>query len=150
VADNDARIGVQVAGYRLEAVLGRGGMGVVYLAADLRLGRPVAVKLLAPELAADQTLVERFLRESQIAASIDHPHVIPLYEAGEDEGVLFIAMRYVDGSDLRHVLLRDGRLQPERAVRIVCQIASGLDVAHERGLVHRDVKPGNILVGGRR
>jgi hypothetical protein len=146
VAESDTRIGTQIAGYRLEAVLGRGGMGVVYLAADLRLGRAVAVKLLAPELAADQTLVERFLRESRIAASIDHPHVIPVYEAGEDEGVLFIAMRYVDGSDLRHMLLRDGRLPPERAVQLLRQIASGLGAAHQRGLVHRDVKPGNILV----
>jgi YVTN family beta-propeller protein len=141
----DPRIGTELLGYRLEVFLGRGGMGVVYRAYDARLKRNVALKLLAPELTGDERFRERFLAESELAASLDHPSVIPIYDAGEAEGVLFVAMRYVDGSDLK-VRLRSGVLEPERAIAIVGQIAGALDAAHKLGLVHRDVKPSNVLV----
>ncbi len=147
----DPRIGSVLAGYRVDALLGRGGMGVVYLAQDLSLERRVALKLLAPELSSEEGFRERFLRESRLAASIDHPNVIPVYEAGEFEGALFIAMRYVEGSDLKR-LLEQERLEPARAIALLSQVAEALDVAHEHGLVHRDVKPSNVLVatqGGR-
>jgi YVTN family beta-propeller protein len=143
----DALIGTELAGYRIERMLGRGGMSSVYLAEHLRLHRKVALKLLAPERAADERFRERFLRESQIAASLDHPNVVPLYDADEADGVLYIAMRYVEGSDLRELLRRHSPLPPARALGIVGQAAAGLDAAHRRGLVHRDVKPGNILLG---
>ncbi|MFH0521550.1 serine/threonine-protein kinase [Streptomyces sp. M41] len=139
-------IGRQVAGYRIEREIGRGGMAVVYQARDLRLERTVALKLLAPELARNDTFRRRFTHESRAAASIDHPHIVPVFEAGETDGVLYIAMRYVSGSDLRHLLDRQGPLTPPTALRIAAQVASALDAAHEHGLVHRDVKPGNILV----
>ena len=142
----DPRIGTKLAGYRVERLLGRGGMSVVYLAEDLRLGRRVALKLLAPELAEDERFRERFLRESRLAASIDHPAVIPIYEAGESEGVLYIAMRYVEGTDLKR-LLADEALGSGRTLALLTQAANALDEAHEHGLVHRDVKPGNILIG---
>jgi tRNA A-37 threonylcarbamoyl transferase component Bud32 len=137
---------IQITGYRIEARVGRGGMGEVYRAVQLNLGRRVALKVLAPELAADDRFRRRFLRESRIAASIDHPSIIPIYEAGEDGRLLYIAMRYVDGPDLATVLRREGRLEPPRALAILAQVASALDAAHERGLVHRDVKPANILL----
>ncbi len=121
-------------------------MGVVYLSEDIRLGRNVALKVLAPELSGHESVRERFVRESRIAASLDHPNVIPIYEAGEVDGVLFMAMRYVEGTDLKALIGREGPLPPERVASIVKQIASALDAAHDRGLVHRDVKPGNILV----
>ncbi|WP_405640641.1 serine/threonine-protein kinase [Streptomyces sp. NBC_00019] len=139
-------IGRQVAGYRIEREIGRGGMAVVYRARDLRLDRTVALKLLAPELARNDTFRRRFTHESRAAAAIDHPHIVPVFEAGETDGVLYIAMRYVEGSDLRHLLDRQGPLAPAVALRIAAQVASALDAAHEHGLVHRDVKPGNILV----
>jgi ABC-type branched-subunit amino acid transport system substrate-binding protein len=134
------------AGYRIEAVIGRGGMGVVYRATDLSLDRPVALKLIAPELADDRRFRERFLDEPRLAASLDHASVVPIYEAGEHEGQLYLAMRYVQGSDLRTLLRRDGALEPERALAIVGQIAGALDAAHRQGLVHRDVKPANVLL----
>ena len=137
---------IQIAGYRIEARVGRGGMGEVYRAVQLSLGRRVALKVLVPELAADDLFRRRFLRESRIAASIDHPSVIPIYDSGEDGGLLYIAMRYVDGSDLATLLEREGRLEPARAMAIMTQVASALDAAHTRGLVHRDVKPANILL----
>jgi hypothetical protein len=143
------RIGTDVAGYRIERVLGRGGMSVVYLAHDSRLKRNVALKLLAPELAEDEGFRVRFLRESQLAASLDHPNVVPVFEAGEVDGLLYIAMRYVVGSDLKALLRDEGALAPERALALVAQVASALDAAHERGLVHRDVKPSNVLLTGR-
>jgi YVTN family beta-propeller protein len=143
------RIGTELAGYRIERVLGRGGMSVVYLAHDLRLKRNVALKVLAPELAEDEGFRARFLRESQLAASLDHPNVVPVYEAGEVEGLLYIAMRYVVGADLKALLRAEGALAPERALALVGQVASALDAAHERGLVHRDVKPSNVLLTGR-
>jgi DNA-binding beta-propeller fold protein YncE/predicted Ser/Thr protein kinase len=145
----DGRIGTELAGYRIERVLGRGGMSVVYLAQDLRLKRNVALKLLAPELAEDEAFRVRFLRESQLAASLDHPNVVPVYEAGEVDGLLYIAMRYVPGTDLKALLRAEGALEPERALTLVSQVASALDAAHERGLVHRDVKPSNVLLTGR-
>src|SRR4029453_12406043 len=117
-------------------------MGVVSRATQLRLTRPVALKLVTPELARDPSFRERFRREWMVAASIDHPNVIPVYEAGEEEGALFIAMRWVEGTDLRE-LIDAGRLEPARAVRLVSQVASALDAAHERELIHRDVKPAN-------
>jgi tRNA A-37 threonylcarbamoyl transferase component Bud32 len=145
----DKRIGTTLAGYGIEALLGRGGMSVVYLADDLRLKRKVALKLLAPELAEDEGFRERFLRESQLAASIDHPNVVPIYDTGEVDGLLYIAMRYVAGTDLKAQLRLEGPLEPNRALALVSQIANALDAAHERGLVHRDVKPSNILLTGR-
>jgi Protein kinase domain len=143
------RIGTELAGYRIERVLGRGGMSVVYLAYDPRLKRNVALKLLVPELAEDEGFRVRFLRESQLAASLDHPNVVPVYEAGEGDGLLYIAMRYVVGTDLKALLRTEGTLAPERALMLVGQVASALDAAHERGLVHRDVKPSNVLLTGR-
>ena len=145
----ESRIGTELAGYRIERVLGRGGMSVVYLAHDPRLKRKLALKLLSPELAEDEGFRERFLRESQLAASLDHPNVVPVYEAGEVDGLLYIAMRYVQGTDLRALLRTEGVLAPDRTLELVGQVASALDAAHERGLVHRDVKPSNVLLTGR-
>ena len=124
-------------------------MSVVYRGHDPRLKRKAAIKLLAPELAEDVSFQERFLRESELAASLDHPNVVPIYDAGEIDGLLYIAMRYVDGTDLRALLRQDGALPSTRALMLVTQVASALDAAHERGLVHRDVKPSNILCTGR-
>ncbi|OQR61234.1 serine/threonine protein kinase [Streptomyces maremycinicus] len=139
-------VGRRIAGYRVESEIGRGGMAVVYRAHDLRLDRTVALKLLAPELARNDVFRKRFTHESRVAAAIDHPHIVPVFEADETDGILYIAMRYVEGSDLRHLLDREGPLLPATAVRIAAQVASALDAAHEHGLVHRDVKPGNVLV----
>lgn len=130
----------------MEREIGRGGIGVVYLAKDLRLGRIVALKVLAPELAQNDTFRRRFIHESRMAAAIDHPHIVPIFGAGEANGVLYIAMRYVSGPDLGALLDRDGPLPVTGAMRIAAQVASALDAAHEHGLVHRDVKPGNILL----
>ena len=121
-------------------------MGVVYRATQLALEREVAIKLIATERAEDPVFRERFTSESRIAASIEHANVIPVYEAGEDDGLLFIAMRLVDGFDLGQLLARVGPLAPERAARMTLQIAGALDAAHARGLVHRDVKPANVLL----
>jgi len=135
-----------VGGYRIESLLGRGGMAAVYLAEDGRLKRKVALKVLSPELAADEAFRKRFVDESERLASVDHPNIIPIYEAGQDDEHLFIAMRYVDSTDLRELIRSEGPLSPERAVSIVTQVAGALDAAHARGLVHRDVKPANVLV----
>ena len=142
----DLAPGTEFAGYRIESVLGRGGTSVVYLAEHLRLGRKVALKLLAPQLASDLRFRERFVRESQIAAGMEHANIVPIYEADEVNGVLFIAMRYVPGSDLGALIRRHGLLEPKRAISIIGDVAAALDAAHARGLVHRDVKPGNVLV----
>jgi serine/threonine protein kinase len=139
------RIGTQIAGFRIESVLGRGGMSVVYVAEQVRLGRRVALKVLTTELAWDEQFRERFVRESQIAAAIDHPNIIPIYDAGEDDGLLYIAMRFVEGPDLKEVLKR-GIVGVGRTIFLIEQIASALDAAHANSLVHRDVKPGNILL----
>jgi serine/threonine-protein kinase len=145
----DSRIGTVLAGYRIEERIGRGGMSVVYRADHTRLKRKVALKLLAPEFAEDAAFRERFLRESELAASLDHPNVVPIYDAGEVDGLLYIAMRYVGGTDLKALLRRDGALSAEHAVGVAAQVAGALDAAHERGLIHRDVKPSNILVAGK-
>jgi serine/threonine-protein kinase len=139
-------VGETIAGYRIERLLGRGGMGAVYLATHERLRRQSALKVLVPELAEDERFRERFIRESELAASLDHPNVIPIYHADEDGGVLFLAMRYVDGSDLKQVLRDSGTLPPDRVAEIVGHVAGALDAAHAAGLVHRDVKPANILI----
>jgi class 3 adenylate cyclase/ABC-type transport system substrate-binding protein/streptogramin lyase len=144
----EVQIGSMVAGYRIERKLGTGAMGTVYLARDEHLQRLVAVKLLTVELAGDKRFRERFLRESRVAARLEHPRIVPIYAAGEVDGNLYLAMRYVDGPDLRDVIKREGPLAPDRALSIVGQIAEALDAAHEAGLVHRDVKPGNILLEG--
>ena len=138
-------LGETFAGYRIESVVGRGGMGVVYRATDLSLSRPVALKLIAPEHAEEHRFRARFLRESQLAASLDHANVVPIYEAREVDGQLYLAMRFVEGSDLRTLLNRD-EIDAERALAILGQVAAALDAAHRRGLAHRDVKPGNVLV----
>ena len=135
-----------IAGYRLVSLIGRGGMGVVYEAVQLTLGRPVALKLVDPARVDDEELRVRFVRESHIAAGLEHPHVIPVYEAREDDGLLFIAMRLVQGPSLADVLAAQAPLPPVRAATIVAQIASALGAAHAKGLVHRDVKPANVLL----
>jgi ABC-type branched-subunit amino acid transport system substrate-binding protein len=138
--------GTTFAGYRIEDLVGRGGMGVVYRATDLSLERPVALKLIAPELAENEHFRERFLREPRLAASLDHPNVIPIYEAGEHDEQLYLVMRFVEGSDLRTALEREGKLSPQRTLAILGQVAGALDAANRRALVHRDVKPANVLL----
>ncbi len=144
----DLQVGSEFAGCRIEAVAGRGGMGVIYRATDLSLGRPVAVKLIAAEYAANREFRERFSREARLTAAIDHPNVIPVYAAGEEDDRLYLVMRYVSGTDLHHLLATAGRLEPTRAAAIITQVAAGLDAAHAAGLVHRDVKPANVLITG--
>ena len=147
--EEETYVGREVAGYLLEEVIGRGGMGVVYRAEHVRLGRKAALKVVAPQIAREPKFRERFLRESRTAGSLDHPNVIPLYDAGEADGVLYIAMRFVDGVDLSSLIASEGKLEPARTARIVAQVASALDAAHEAGLVHRDVKPSNVLLPAR-
>jgi serine/threonine-protein kinase len=139
-------VGAIVGSYRTGALIGRGGMGAVYLAEHVQLRRKVALKVLPQGLARDPAFRDRFIRESQLAASIDHPNIIPVHDAGDASGVLYIAMRYVEGSDLSSVLSQDERLSPARTLAVLEQVALGLDAAHARGLVHRDVKPANILI----
>jgi ABC-type branched-subunit amino acid transport system substrate-binding protein len=138
--------GTSFAGYVVQEVVGRGGMGVVYRAIDVRLERPVALKLIAPELAGDLRFREWFLRESRLAASLRHPHVLPIHAAGEEEGQLYLAMRFVEGDDLKALLEDEGALQAGQALRVCGQVAEALDAAHAKGLAHRDVKPGNVLL----
>jgi DNA-binding beta-propeller fold protein YncE/predicted Ser/Thr protein kinase len=140
------RIGSEIAGYRIESLIARGGMGEVYLATQSFPERKVALKLLPHDLAADPAFRERFIRESNATASLEHPNIVPVYGAGESDGELWIAMRFVEGQDLRSLLDGEGPLAPRRAASICAQIADALEEAHEHGLVHRDVKPGNILV----
>src|SRR5215472_17412417 len=139
-------IGSDFLGYRIEELIGRGGMGVVYRAYDLRLKRPVALKLVAPSLALDEQFRERFARESELVMSLEHPNVVPIYDAGDVDGRVYLAMRLVDGTDLGSLVRTEGALEPERAMAICRQIAAALDAAHQRGLVHRDVKPSNVLL----
>jgi DNA-binding beta-propeller fold protein YncE len=145
-AFSEFAIGSQIAGYRLEEQIGRGGMAVVYRAYDSRLDRHVALKILAPGVALDDAFRQRFIRESRAAAAVDHPNIIPVFDAGEAKGVLFIAMRFVHGGDVRTLLDGVGPLPTARAADITSQVASALDAAHARGLVHRDVKPANMLL----
>jgi hypothetical protein len=144
----DLAEGDEFAGYRIERTLGRGGMGILHLALEPGLHRRVALKLIAPEAAADEVFSRRFAEESRIAASIEHPNVVPIYAAGEERGVPYIAMRYVSGPDLGRRLAEEGRLSPRAAVRLIAQVANGLDAIHAAGLVHRDVKPANVLLSG--
>jgi Protein kinase domain len=141
-----ARVGTEVAGYRVERLLGRSAMSAVYLAENPRLGTKIALKMLAAELSANEAFRERFLRESRIAASLNHPSVVTIYDAGEWDGELFLAMQYVEGPDLAALLRSEGPLSLERTLPIASQVGDALDVAHMRGLIHRDVKPANILV----
>jgi serine/threonine protein kinase len=140
-------VGDVVAGYRIDEVVGSGGMGTVYRAVHERLGREVAVKILRPELAIDPEYRARFEREAKIAAQLEHPNIVPLLDFGEQDGALYLVMRFVHGHDLRSLLSRVRALDPEQTTGILGQVASALDAAHEQGLVHRDVKPANILVG---
>ena len=145
---SELRRGVELAGFRIESLLARGAMGVVYRAIDLTLEREVALKFIAPELASQQAFRERFLREARIVASLGHPHVLPVYQVGEVEGEIFLAMQLVNGPSLAELLRTEVRLKPDRAALIVSQIGDALDAAHVAGVVHRDVKPANVLLAG--
>src|SRR4051812_39552487 len=138
--------GTEIGGYRIVNLLGQGGMGVVYLADNVRSGQRVALKLLTPDLARSSGFRERFVREAGYASSLRHPNVLEVYDAGEQDGVLYIAMQYVEGEDLKALLSREGRLDARRAVGILGQVASALDAAHSTGVLHRDIKPGNVMI----
>src|SRR5215211_6434322 len=146
---DDPRIGKVIAGYRIEERVGRGGMGVVYRAEHLNLRRRAAIKIIAPDLAESDGFRERFTREARIAAALQHPNIVTVYDAGEADGLLYLAMQYIEGSDLASVLRNQGRLRPYRALDVCRQIAAALDAAHAEGLIHRDIKPANVLIEGR-
>jgi CheY-like chemotaxis protein len=148
-AEADLTVGSTFAGHRIDAIAGRGGMGVVYRATDLTLDRPVALKLLAPGLASDRVFRARFERECRLAAALDHPNVVQIFRAGAEHGALYLTMRYVEGTDLRALLAEEGRLEPTRAATMIAQVAAALTEAHRHGLVHRDVKPANVLLAVR-
>jgi serine/threonine protein kinase len=143
---SDLTSGSVIGGYRIDELVSRGGMGVVYRATNVALGRIYALKILAPELAGDEQFRERFQREMRVAASLHHPNVVGIHYAGEQDGQLFLAMDLIDGANLTELIARSGKVDPERAVGLLEQIASALDAAHDKGLVHRDVKPANILI----
>jgi Protein kinase domain len=145
-SDIQDEIGTDFVGYRIEALIGRGGMGVVYRAYDLRLKRVVALKLVAPELALDERFRARFVRESELAMSLEHPNVVPIYDAGDVDGRLYLAMRHVEGTDLMALLRAERKLDAARALALAGQVGNALDATHARGLVHRDVKPSNVLL----
>jgi tRNA A-37 threonylcarbamoyl transferase component Bud32/CheY-like chemotaxis protein len=146
---DDPRIGQVIAGYRIEERVGRGGMGVVYRAEHLNLRRRAAIKIIAPDLAESEGFRERFTREARIAAALQHPNIVTVYDAGEVDGILYLAMQYIEGNDLAAMLRKDGRLRPYRAIDVIRQVASALDAAHAMGLIHRDVKTANVLIEGR-
>jgi len=146
ISQAELQIGAEFLGYRIDEQIGRGGMGVVYRAYDLRLKRTVALKLVTPELALDERFRERFARETELAMSLEHPNVVPVHDAGDVAGRLYLAMRLVAGTDLRKLLRAEGALEPSRALAICRQVGNALDAAHAKGLVHRDVKPSNILL----
>jgi serine/threonine-protein kinase len=146
---DDPRIGKVIAGYRIEERIGRGGMGVVYRAEHLNLRRRAAIKIIAPDLAESEGFRERFTREARIAAALQHPNIVTVYDAGEVDGLLYLAMQYIEGLDLSAMLRKEGRLRPYRAVDVCRQVAAALDAAHALGLIHRDVKPANVLIEGR-
>jgi CheY-like chemotaxis protein len=148
-ASEDPRLGTVIAGYRIEERIGRGGMGVVYRAEHLNLQRRAAIKIIAPDLAESEGFRERFTREARIAAALQHPNIVTVYDAGEVDGLLYLAMQYIQGEDLAAILRADGRLRPYRAIDVCRQVASALDAAHAMGLIHRDVKPANVLIEGR-
>ncbi|HEU5142052.1 MAG TPA: protein kinase [Solirubrobacterales bacterium] len=148
--NHDPAIGSTVAGYRIEELIARGGMGVVYRATHLALQRPVALKVIARHLAQQEDFRERFLRESRLAARLDHPNVVPVYDARDEDGELIVAMRFVEGGDLKQLIAARGPLAPRQAIGLLAQVASALDAAHAQGIVHRDVKPHNILLEGDR
>jgi serine/threonine-protein kinase len=138
--------GSTFAGYEIESVVGVGGIGILYRARQLRLDRPVALKLVEPEKASDPVIRERLRREARAVAALDHPNVVPLYEAGEQDGMVFIATRWVEGMELGALIDREGPMEAMRAARTAAQIAAALEVAHEKDLVHRDVKPSNVIL----
>ena len=148
-SSDDPHLGTVIAGYRIEERIGRGGMGVVYRAEHINLQRRAAVKIIAPDLAESAGFRERFTREARIAAALQHPNIVTVYDAGEVGGLLYLAMQYIEGEDLAAVLMREGRLRPYRAIDVCRQVASALDAAHAMGLIHRDVKPANVLIEGR-
>lgn len=145
----DQRVGAEIAGYIIEDAIGRGGMGVVYRATRLKDSQRVALKLMLPELAANIDFRDRFMDEAEVTPFIDHPNIVPIYESGEADGELFIAMKLIDGMDMKRLIRQETRLTPRRAMDLLGQTASALDAAHEHGIVHRDVKPQNIMVSKR-
>src|SRR3954451_1653032 len=145
-ASPELRPGEEFAGHRIEGVLGSGGMGVVYRVTDMRLNRPVALKVITPALSADEDFRRRFQRESQLAASVRQQHVVTIYQAGEGDGQLYVTMELVQGTDLRGLISQRARIDLPTCATIMNQIAAALDAAHARGLVHRDVKPANVLI----
>src|SRR4029077_13926731 len=142
--------GSKFGGFRIERTLGHGGMGIVYLARELRLDRLVALKVIRPELAGEESFRARFRSETLTAASVEHPRVVTIFGAGEREGLLYVSMRYVEGRDLGRLISADRPLAPDQATDLITQVADGLDAVHAAGLVHRDVKPANVIVEGNR
>jgi serine/threonine-protein kinase len=147
---SDPRLGTEIAGYRIEERIGRGGMGVVYRAQHMNLQRRAAIKIIAPEYADTKGFRSRFIREARVAAALQHPNIVTVYDAGQAGQTLYIAMQFIRGSDLSAILNEETRLRPYRAIDVCRQVASALDAAHGMGLIHRDVKPGNVLIEGRR
>jgi serine/threonine protein kinase len=145
----DLETGSVLAGYRIDELISRGGMGTVYRATNVALNRVYALKVVGPELAGDEEFRERFRREMRVAASLQHPNIVAIHNAGEDDGLLFLVMDFVSGADLGAVIRQSGPIAPERAAALLTEVASALDAAHARGLVHRDVKPANILISVR-
>ncbi|MEZ4335611.1 MAG: serine/threonine-protein kinase [Sandaracinaceae bacterium] len=143
----DPRLGRTLAGrYRLDRTLGKGGMGVVYAGEDTELGRPVAVKVLLPELIESAELLARFFQEARTAAALSHPHVIDVYDLGEDDGLAYIVMELLEGESLETRLRREGRLRADALLPILLPVIEALGVAHERGIIHRDLKPENVFI----